>query len=143
MFSSCPSRSSTRWDSSPTPAYAFLAFCSPVLFQENTVSEAASCARGWLKGQGNCYAYFDTKKTWAEAEIECQRYGRGVHLASVLSKAESALIARYISAYQREKSNVWIGLHDPFQSLQNGLIDIVNPFKPTSASMSSREDGSF
>ncbi|KAH0626311.1 hypothetical protein JD844_001223 [Phrynosoma platyrhinos] len=97
----------------PIPAYAFLDFCSPVLFQE--VTEAASCARGWLTSQGNCYAYFDTKKTWSEAEIECQSYGRGTHLASVLSKAETELLAEHIASKQREKSHVWIGLRDPSQ----------------------------
>ncbi|XP_067325570.1 C-type lectin-like [Anolis sagrei] len=79
-------------------------------------AEADSCPRNWLQTPGNCYAYFDTKMTWAEAEIECQTYGRGTHLASLLSPTESDLIANHISSYQKEKSNVWIGLHDPRQN---------------------------
>nr|XP_060638934.1 C-type lectin BpLec-like [Anolis sagrei ordinatus] len=79
-------------------------------------AEAASCARDWMQNQGNCYAYFDNRLTWAEAEMDCQSYGRGAHLASVLTKAESALVADYISTYQKEKSHVWIGLNDPRQN---------------------------
>ncbi|XP_042332354.1 regenerating islet-derived protein 4-like [Sceloporus undulatus] len=97
-------------------AYASLCLFGLLLSSPFPGGEAASCARGWLQNQGNCYAYFDTKMTWSEAEIECQSYGRGAHLASVLSKAESALIAQHISAYQRQKSHVWIGLNDPLQT---------------------------
>ncbi|XP_060138217.1 C-type lectin BpLec-like [Zootoca vivipara] len=79
-------------------------------------AEADTCAREWLQNQGNCYAYFDAKLTWQEAEIECQSYGRGAHLASVLTKAETLLVAEHISTYQQEISDVWIGLHDVRQT---------------------------
>ncbi|XP_003223925.2 C-type lectin-like [Anolis carolinensis] len=74
--------------------------------------QADICAREWLQYQGNCYGYFDTKMTWPEAEIECQSYRRGAHLASLLSHAEILVVANHISAYQTEVSDVWIGLHD-------------------------------
>ncbi|XP_062993840.1 C-type lectin LmsL-like [Elgaria multicarinata webbii] len=77
---------------------------------------ADTCAREWLQNQGNCYAYFDTKLSWHEAEIECQSYGRGAHLASILTKAETLLVAQHISTYQRKLSEVWIGLHDVRES---------------------------
>ncbi|XP_053218269.1 C-type lectin BpLec-like [Podarcis raffonei] len=79
-------------------------------------AEADTCAREWLQNQGNCYAYFDNKLSWQEAEIECQSYGRGAHLASVLTKAETLLVAEHISTYQQEISDVWIGLHDVRQT---------------------------
>ncbi|XP_067325700.1 C-type lectin LmsL-like [Anolis sagrei] len=75
-------------------------------------TQADTCAREWLQYQGNCYGYFDTKMTWPEAEIECQTYQRGAHLASLLSHAEILVVANHISAYQTEVSDVWIGLHD-------------------------------
>uniref|UniRef100_A0A8C6XDC6 C-type lectin domain-containing protein n=1 Tax=Naja naja TaxID=35670 RepID=A0A8C6XDC6_NAJNA len=84
--------------------------------------EADTCAREWLQNQGNCYAYFDQKLTWHEAEIECQSYGRGAHLASILTKAETLLVAEHISTYQREFSNVWIGLHDVRQKAFSFLL---------------------
>ncbi|KAF7235627.1 C-type lectin BfL-2 [Varanus komodoensis] len=79
-------------------------------------AEADTCAREWLQNQGNCYAYFDNKLTWQEAEIECQSYGRGAHLASILTNAETLLVAEHISTYQRKLSDVWIGLHDVRQT---------------------------
>ncbi|XP_066487093.1 C-type lectin BpLec-like [Tiliqua scincoides] len=79
-------------------------------------AEAWSCARGWMQSQGNCYAYFDEQLTWAEAEIDCQSYGRGAHLVSVLTKAETDLLARFITRYQKSHSDVWIGLHDVRQN---------------------------
>ncbi|XP_020668404.3 C-type lectin-like [Pogona vitticeps] len=79
-------------------------------------AEAASCARDWMQNQGNCYAYFDDPMTWQEAEIECQSYGRGAHLASVLTEAETVLVAEHISTYQKQPLNVWIGLRDVRQN---------------------------
>ncbi|XP_053120218.1 C-type lectin BpLec-like [Hemicordylus capensis] len=77
---------------------------------------ADSCAREWLQNQGNCYAYFDDQKTWQEAEIECQSYGPGAHLASILTVQETHLVSEYISTYQTVLSNVWIGLSDVSQT---------------------------
>uniref|UniRef100_A0A803T0R1 C-type lectin domain-containing protein n=1 Tax=Anolis carolinensis TaxID=28377 RepID=A0A803T0R1_ANOCA len=103
--------------------YASLCLFGLLLSSPFPGAVAASCARDWMQNQGNCYAYFDFKLTWAEAEIECQSYGRGAHLASVLTAAETALIANYISTYQKVKGNVWIGLHDPRQvSLGPALV---------------------
>uniref|UniRef100_A0ABM5GQ53 Regenerating islet-derived protein 4-like n=1 Tax=Pogona vitticeps TaxID=103695 RepID=A0ABM5GQ53_9SAUR len=76
------------------------------------VINADACAREWLQYQGNCYGYFESKLTWHEAEIECQSYHRGAHLASILTVAEMLVVADHISAYQAERSSVWIGLHD-------------------------------
>ncbi|KAJ7313009.1 hypothetical protein JRQ81_004270 [Phrynocephalus forsythii] len=78
--------------------------------------EADTCPRDWLQNQGNCYAFFNEPLTWEEAEAECQSYGRGTHLASILTKAEALLVARYISSYQPRPSTVWIGLHDVRQN---------------------------
>nr|XP_028560448.1 C-type lectin BpLec-like [Podarcis muralis] len=76
-------------------------------------AKARSCPRNWLKSQGSCYAYFDSEKTWSEAENECLSYGCGTHLASILNEKESDVVANYISANQKNASQVWIGLHDP------------------------------
>ncbi|XP_003479324.1 regenerating islet-derived protein 4 [Cavia porcellus] len=73
-----------------------------------------SCAPGWFYYKSNCYGYFWRPRTWFDAEIECQSYGYGTHLASVLSHKEASVISKYISGYQRNQP-VWIGLHDPQQ----------------------------
>ncbi|XP_066487042.1 C-type lectin BpLec-like [Tiliqua scincoides] len=79
-------------------------------------AEAQSCAKGWMQSQGNCYAYFDEQLTWAEAEVECQSYRSGSQLASVLNQIESDLLAKYITRYQKNQSDVWIGLLDVRQN---------------------------
>ncbi|XP_054851374.1 regenerating islet-derived protein 4-like [Eublepharis macularius] len=74
--------------------------------------KADNCARDWLEYQGNCYGYFETKVSWEKAEIDCQSYARGAHLASILTTAESLVVANHIAAFQNEASDVWIGLRD-------------------------------
>ncbi|XP_034267483.1 C-type lectin BpLec-like [Pantherophis guttatus] len=75
-------------------------------------AKAASCPRGWLQKEGNCYGYFDEKLSWDVAELECQSFGPGCHLTSILSIQESALVSVYIKDKQRSSSNVWMGLRD-------------------------------
>ncbi|XP_026576415.1 C-type lectin-like [Pseudonaja textilis] len=96
--------------------YFSLCFLGLLIANPFLEAEADTCAREWLQNQGNCYAYFDHKLTWQEAEIECQSYGRGAHLTSILTKAETLLVAEHISTYQQELSNVWIGLQDVRQT---------------------------
>ncbi|XP_077774230.1 C-type lectin-like [Podarcis muralis] len=84
-------------------------------------ARARYCSRGWLRALGNCYAYFDSLKSWSAAEcllysqIACQSHGRGTHLASIHTEQESALVAKYIYSKQKRKYNVWIGLYDPYE----------------------------
>uniref|UniRef100_A0A670J434 C-type lectin domain-containing protein n=1 Tax=Podarcis muralis TaxID=64176 RepID=A0A670J434_PODMU len=75
----------------------------------------AACPNGWLQNQGNCYAYIEKMMTWADAEVDCQSYGRGVHLASILNQKECSIVAKYILAQQKTRTDVWIGLYDPLQ----------------------------
>uniref|UniRef100_A0A671FUF7 Rerating family member 4 n=1 Tax=Rhinolophus ferrumequinum TaxID=59479 RepID=A0A671FUF7_RHIFE len=71
-----------------------------------------SCATGWFYYKSNCYGYFRKLRNWSDAELECQSFGNGAHLASVLNLKEANIIAEYIGGYQRTLP-VWIGLHDP------------------------------
>ncbi|KAM3822069.1 C-type lectin BpLec-like [Vipera latastei] len=74
--------------------------------------KAASCPRDWLQKQGNCYGYFDEKLSWDAAELECQSFGPGCHLASILSHEESSLVSAYVKDKQESRSQVWMGLRD-------------------------------
>ncbi|XP_024894246.1 regenerating islet-derived protein 4 isoform X2 [Pteropus alecto] len=81
-----------------------------------------SCATGWFYYKPNCYGYFRKLRSWSDAELECQSFGNGAHLASVSSAKEARVIAGYIRGYQRTKP-VWIGLHDPQKKQQWEWID--------------------
>lgn len=81
-----------------------------------------SCATGWFYHKSNCYGYFRKLRTWSNAELECQSFGNGAHLASVLNSKEASVIAEYISGYQKNLP-VWIGLHDPQKRHQWQWID--------------------
>ncbi|KAM8787285.1 regenerating islet-derived protein 4 [Rhynchonycteris naso] len=81
-----------------------------------------SCATGWFYHKFNCYGYFRKLRTWSDAELECQSFGNGAHLASVLKSKEASVIAEYISGYQKNLP-VWIGLRDPQKRQQWQWID--------------------
>ncbi|XP_064905539.1 C-type lectin Cal-like [Columba livia] len=72
---------------------------------------AASCPLNWLYHRGFCYGYFVQRKTWADAEAECKRYGPKGHLASIHSQGTTRVLAQYVSS-QKDSQNVWLGLHD-------------------------------
>ncbi|KAL7977597.1 hypothetical protein Chor_009546 [Crotalus horridus] len=87
------------------------------------VSQAAFCPREWLRYQRNCYGLFHEKLSWHEAEIRCQRYGWGTHLASILAWPETLIVSKHISAYMKEKGvDVWMGLHDVRHVTRAGLM---------------------
>ncbi|XP_073907117.1 regenerating islet-derived protein 4 [Castor canadensis] len=92
----------------------FLLSCiiSPEVLGGTEIIIRPSCASGWFYYQSNCYGYFQKLRNWSEAELECQLYGNGTHLASVLDLKEASVIAEYISGYQKVQP-FWIGLHDP------------------------------
>ncbi|KAG9476302.1 hypothetical protein GDO78_003065 [Eleutherodactylus coqui] len=75
----------------------------------------SSCPNGWFFYKANCYGVFKYPLRWSEAEFDCQSYGHGAHLASILDAAEADIIGTHISA-QKINHPVWIGLHDPEQN---------------------------
>lgn len=60
-------------------------------------------------------------------QLECQSYGNGAHLASLLSLKEANVTAEHIRIYQRNKP-VWIGLHDP-QKVTSDLAHKCPPWE--------------
>uniref|UniRef100_A0A8B9N5N5 C-type lectin domain-containing protein n=1 Tax=Accipiter nisus TaxID=211598 RepID=A0A8B9N5N5_9AVES len=75
---------------------------------------ATTCPQKWLYYRGYCYGYFTARKTWAEAEDECSRYGPMGRLASIHSQGASRVLSDYI-ARQSDRDNTWIGLRDDEQ----------------------------
>nr|XP_028603551.1 C-type lectin lectoxin-Thr1-like [Podarcis muralis] len=86
-------------------------------------AEAACCHMEWLPYGPYCYKLFSDKVSWAEAEIACQYYFLGGHLASIHSTEQSAELAKYIIKYRKDGSGVWIGLRDPLKNRQWQWMD--------------------
>ncbi|KAM9635191.1 C-type lectin Cal-like isoform 1-T2 [Morphnus guianensis] len=72
---------------------------------------ATTCPQKWLYYRGYCYGFFAERKTWAEAEDECSRYGPMGRLASIHSLGASKVLAEYV-ARQSNRDTTWIGLRD-------------------------------
>ncbi|KAF6075683.1 regenerating family member 4 [Phyllostomus discolor] len=76
-----------------------------------------NCPTGWFYHKLSCYGYFQKLRNWSDAELECQSFGKGAHLASIQDSKEAEVIAKVIRSYQRNLP-VWIGLHDPQKNQQ-------------------------
>ncbi|XP_072712300.1 C-type lectin BpLec-like isoform X2 [Ciconia boyciana] len=74
-------------------------------------TRAISCPKNWFYYRGYCYGYFIERRTWAEAKVECQRYGPRGRLASIHSQGATKVLASYVAS-QRDGANTWIGLED-------------------------------
>ncbi|XP_075582180.1 C-type lectin-like [Pelecanus crispus] len=98
----------------PLASLLLLAFVGGALASAPPPARAGmhSCPQGWLQYRGYCYGYFTERRTWAEAEAECERYGPMGRLASIHSLGASRVLARYVTN-QRDGANTWIGLRDP------------------------------
>uniref|UniRef100_A0A8C9BD28 C-type lectin domain-containing protein n=1 Tax=Phocoena sinus TaxID=42100 RepID=A0A8C9BD28_PHOSS len=102
-----------------------VSFSSTVLACQTpyTIILRPSCATGWFyykKAISASYSSAIFKVPWAVLlnftsppcpQLECQSYGNGAHLASILNLKEANTIATYIGGCQRNKP-VWICLHD-------------------------------
>ncbi|XP_053927048.1 C-type lectin Cal-like [Cuculus canorus] len=81
------------------------------IFQEPQGRAQTICPRKWIHHRGNCYGYFTQRKTQAQAEEECSRYGPMATLASIHSEGSSIVLGEYVAS-QEDGAYVWIGLKD-------------------------------
>ncbi|XP_072407521.1 uncharacterized protein [Chiloscyllium punctatum] len=74
----------------------------------------APCLPGWIFNSelSTCYSIFQGKMTWIQAEMSCQMYARGAHLASIHGEEQNQFIQGLIKQKNPVKSNTWIGLSD-------------------------------
>ncbi|XP_053909141.1 C-type lectin APL-like [Cuculus canorus] len=82
----------------------------PYVLQEPPV-RAHICPHNWIHFRGHCYGYFTQRKTQAEAQEECSRYGPTGTLASIHTEGSSVVLGEYVAS-QQDRANVWIGLKD-------------------------------
>ncbi|XP_038065120.1 alpha-N-acetylgalactosamine-specific lectin-like [Patiria miniata] len=77
--------------------------------------QCPKCPPMWTFYIGNCYRYFGTAKTFAEAEKHCKEFtevGQG-HLASITSAEEDNLLyTMWMSVRGTTGSGLWIGFTD-------------------------------
>uniref|UniRef100_A0A7M4E4X7 C-type lectin domain-containing protein n=1 Tax=Crocodylus porosus TaxID=8502 RepID=A0A7M4E4X7_CROPO len=70
-----------------------------------------SCLPGWYYSKTSCFRYFQSQRSWADAEAYCQSLKEGAHLPCLHEAKDLQYIAQTISYYQQTRP-VWIGLND-------------------------------
>ncbi|XP_059832555.1 C-type lectin BPL-like isoform X3 [Hypanus sabinus] len=72
------------------------------------------CLVGWVYNRdlSTCYRYYHTKKNWIQAEIYCQKYAPGGHLASIHWEEHNQFIQDLIKRNNPAQTSTWIGLSD-------------------------------
>ncbi|XP_069047250.1 lactose-binding lectin l-2-like [Lepisosteus oculatus] len=66
------------------------------------------CPSGWVSFQDRCFQHFAQAKIWADAEVDCIRYGG--NLASVHSEVEHNFLLQLIKS--RGANPTWLGGSD-------------------------------
>ncbi|XP_054845268.1 C-type lectin-like isoform X2 [Eublepharis macularius] len=67
------------------------------------------CPQKWTSRGFYCYRYFDTPRTFEEAQAECQSHGQHAHLTSIICAADSVFLADLV---QKAEQDIWIGLRN-------------------------------
>ncbi|XP_018599743.1 lactose-binding lectin l-2-like isoform X2 [Scleropages formosus] len=85
-------------------------FLSVLLPQEKPNQNTGSCPTGWVSFNDRCFQYISSKKSWADAEVQCLSLGG--NLASVHSEDEFQFIRSLIRSKDPAENAAWIGLTD-------------------------------
>ncbi|XP_066574618.1 galactose-specific lectin nattectin [Amia ocellicauda] len=65
--------------------------------------------RHWRRVGRSCFHYFNTAKSFIQAELTCRAQRRSAHLASVHSRYEDRQIFLLISRSNRRNPRTWLG----------------------------------
>ncbi|KAI4787352.1 hypothetical protein KUCAC02_032892 [Chaenocephalus aceratus] len=68
-----------------------------------------TCPSFWISFNGRCYKYFDTERTWADAEFHC--VSQGGNLVSIHSTEEEDFVKTMFPA----DGYTWNGLNDIYE----------------------------
>ncbi|XP_069759795.1 uncharacterized protein [Narcine bancroftii] len=73
-----------------------------------------SCLDGWVYNHdlSTCYSFYQTKMNWIQAEMSCQMYVPGGHLASIHWEEHNQFIQDLIKRNNPVPTGTWIGLSD-------------------------------
>nr|XP_028603641.1 C-type lectin Cal-like [Podarcis muralis] len=69
------------------------------------------CPEDWFSFSRFCYKYHKNPESWNRAEAKCQAYGPEVHLATIASREEMAVVTKELAKRVQPKHQVWIGMH--------------------------------
>ncbi|XP_033969344.1 lactose-binding lectin l-2-like [Trematomus bernacchii] len=69
-----------------------------------------TCPSFWFSFNGRCYQYYNTKTTWADAELYC--VSQGGNLVSIHSREEERFVRFLIKGSDPAEGYTWIGLSD-------------------------------
>ncbi|XP_034054908.1 ladderlectin-like [Gymnodraco acuticeps] len=72
-----------------------------------------TCPSFWISFNGRCYKYFNTERTWAEAEFHC--VSQGGNLVSIHSREEEEYVKILIKESDPAGGATWIGLNDFYE----------------------------
>ncbi|XP_051886486.1 macrophage mannose receptor 1-like isoform X2 [Pristis pectinata] len=80
----------------------------------NARTSQTPCLVGWIYNRdlSTCYSYYQTKMNWIQAEISCQMYAPGGHLASIHWEEHNQFIQDLIKRNNPAQTSTWIGLND-------------------------------
>ncbi|KAI4792936.1 hypothetical protein KUCAC02_033042 [Chaenocephalus aceratus] len=69
-----------------------------------------TCPSYWFSFNGRCYRYFNTERTWADAELYC--VSQGGNLVSIHNTEEENFVKFLVLSVDSAEGETWIGLHD-------------------------------
>ncbi|XP_034054909.1 lactose-binding lectin l-2-like [Gymnodraco acuticeps] len=72
-----------------------------------------ACPSFWISFNGRCYKYFNTERTWADAELHC--VSQGGNLVSIHSTEEEEYVKILIKESDPTGGATWIGLNDIYE----------------------------
>nr|XP_056702620.1 C-type lectin BPL-like [Euleptes europaea] len=79
------------------------------LLAEYKLLRNTACNPKWTSHGFYCYRYFNTPRSFRDAEEECQSYGRNFHLTSIASASDSVFLAKLL---KEAENDMWIGLQN-------------------------------
>merc|ERR1712137_1345318 len=69
-------------------------------------SDFRGCPANWKGYKNAVYKFFNTAKTWKDAEATCNSFGSAVHLVSIQSSAEAARVSHFLPSTTKD---IWTG----------------------------------
>ncbi|XP_053703851.1 galactose-specific lectin nattectin-like [Synchiropus splendidus] len=100
-----------------------LCLASALWIGAEAVRGRESCPAGWSQLGCNCFRYFGSQMSWADAEHHC--IGQGGNLASIHSDAEHQFIRGLIRSASGADRRTYVGGHDSYKARDLSALDRI------------------